>query len=219
MRKIVFIAFLLFGLSCLTSTAAFAAKELEKAIFAGGCFWCMEADFEKIPGVKDVISGYSGGTSKQPNYRNYSKSRHIEAVLITFDPDVISYAELLEIFWHNIDPLDKNGQFCDRGHEYSTAVFYLSAAQKQDAIESKNKLDKSGLLEQPVLTPILQAGIFFAAEKYHQNYYKKSSLKYKFYRFRCGRDQRLKELWGEKSKAADIFKKSSFFKKPGRNEL
>ena len=186
--------FLLFELRAINASAE---EKTENAIFAGGCFWCMEADFENINGIKEVISGYIGGTSKNPTYNDYGKTGHIEAVQIFFDPSEISYAELLEIFWVNIDPLDKNGQFCDRGHEYSTAVFYLTTEQKKLASKSKTLLETSGILEKPVETPLIKAGEFFPAENYHQNYYKKSSTKYKYYRYRCGRDRRLKELWGK----------------------
>jgi len=182
MSKLFFIILFIFGLSCLTSPATFAGKDLEKAIYAGGCFWCMESDFEKISGIKDVISGYIGGITKNPSYQNYGRAGHIEAVLIPFDPSVISYAELLEIFWIKIDPTDKNGQFCDRGHEYSTAVFYLSTEQERLAEESKSLLEKSGILKESVKTPIIKAGEFYPAEDYHQNYYIKSKLKYLYYR-------------------------------------
>ena len=219
MSKLFIIILFIFGLSCLTSPTTFAGKHLEKAIFAGGCFWCMESDFEKISGIKDVISGYIGGTTKNPSYQNYGRAGHIEAVLIPFDPSVISYAELLEIFWINIDPTDENGQFCDRGNEYSTAVFYLSTEQERLAEESKSLLEKSGILKESVKTPIIIAGDFYPAEDYHQNYYIKSKLKYFYYRFRCGRDQRLKELWGEKINEVKVFNKTSNFQKPDLEEL
>ena len=143
MRKsfLILIPFLL--LFWLTTINSSAEEKDQSAIFAGGCFWCMEADFEKINGIKEVVSGYIGGTSKNPNYNNYGKSGHIESVEIFYDPAVVSYAELLEIFWVNIDPLDKNGQFCDRGHEYSTAVFFLSTKQKELAVKSKTLLENS----------------------------------------------------------------------------
>jgi peptide methionine sulfoxide reductase msrA/msrB len=208
--------FLLFGLTAFNSSAT---EKGESAIFAGGCFWCMEADFEKISGIKEVVSGYIGGTSKNPNYNNYGKNAHIEAVQIFFDPSVISYAELLEIFWVNIDPLDKNGQFCDRGHEYSTAVFYLTTQQKQLAEKSKNLLENSAVLEKPIETPLIKATEFYPAEEYHQNYYKKSSIKYKYYRYRCGRDQRLKELWGNITIRDTNVKNTTEYQKPDLRQI
>ena len=208
--------FLLFGLTAIIPSAE---EKTESAIFAGGCFWCMEADFEKLSGIKEVISGYIGGTSKNPTYNNYGKTGHIEAVQIFFDPSVISYAELLEIFWVNIDPLDKNGQFCDRGHEYSTAVFYLTTEQKQLASKSKILLENSGILEKPVETPLIKAGEFFPAENYHQNYYKNSSTKYKYYRYRCGRDQRLKELWGKTTIRENNLTTTTIYQKPDLQKL
>ena len=196
-----------------------AVEKTETAIFAGGCFWCMEADFEKLNGIKKVISGYIGGTSKNPTYNNYGKNGHIEAVQIFFDPSVISYTELLEIFWVNIDPLDKNGQFCDRGHEYSTAVFYLTTEQKQLASKSKTLLETSGILEKPVETPLIEAGKFFPAENYHQNYYKNSSIKYKYYRYRCGRDERLRELWGKTIIREKDLTTTKIYQKPDMQQL
>jgi len=219
MRKsfLLFVSFfLLFGLTTINSSAE---EKAESAIFAGGCFWCMEADFEKHNGIKEVISGYIGGTSKYPTYNNYGKNGHIEAVQIFFDPSVISYAELLEIFWVNIDPLDKNGQFCDRGHEYSTAVFYLTTEQKQLASKSKILLENSGILEKPVETPLIKAGEFFPAENYHQNYYKNSSTKYKYYRYRCGRDQRLKEIWGKTTIRENNLTTTTIYQKPDLQKL
>jgi len=189
---------------------SFANGKLEKATLAGGCFWCMEADFEKIPGVKDVISGYTGGTGKDPTYGDYGEKGHIEAVQISYDPAQITYEEILDIFWHRIDPHDAGGQFCDRGHEYTSAIFYHTPAQKQAAQESKKRLEESGELNKPVVTKIIEAGEFYAAEDYHQDYYKKNPIKYKFYRFNCGRDRRLKEVWGNvasyKKKAKHVSK-------------
>jgi peptide methionine sulfoxide reductase msrA/msrB len=208
--------FLLFGISEIHPSEE---EKTESAIFAGGCFWCMEADFEKLNGIKEVISGYIGGTSKNPTYNNYGKTGHIEAVQIFFDPSVISYAELLEIFWVNIDPLDKNGQFCDRGHEYSTAIFYLTTEQKKLASKSKNLLENSDILDKPVETPLIKAGEFFPAENYHQNYYKNSSIKYKYYRYRCGRDQRLKELWGKTTIREKNLTTATIYQKPDLQQL
>jgi len=219
LRKLLLSTLSLFFMVCVTSKVFSTEEKLGKAIFAGGCFWCMESDFEKIFGIKEVISGYIGGTKKNPSYKNYSKSGHIEAIHISYKPSVISYSELLEIFWVNIDPTDKNGQFCDRGHEYSTAVFYFSTKQKQLAEESKTLLEKSGILKESVQTPIILASEFYPAEDYHQNFYKKNSLKYQYYRLRCGRDQRLKELWGKKINDPKILKKTSNYQKPNLDEL
>ena len=165
------------------------------ATFAGGCFWCMESDFEKAPGVTDVISGYAGGTGDQPTYKDYGRKGYIEAVQVTYDPHRMSYPELLKYFWHHIDPLDAGGQFCDRGHEYTTAIFYHTERQKGLAEESKSALETSGRLKGPVATKIIAAGAFYPAEDYHQDYYKKNPIKYRFYRLKCGRDLRLREVW------------------------
>lgn len=177
-----------------------AEENLKKATFAGGCFWCMEADFEKVKGVEKVISGYTGGAGENPVYEDYSQKGHIEAVEIYYDPYRISYRKLLDIFWTKIDPIDAGGQFCDRGQAYTTAIFYHNREQKQLADESKQRLEESGRLKQPIVTKIIKAGKFYPAEDYHQDYYKKNRLRYKFYRFNCGRDQRLKEIWGRVSK-------------------
>jgi len=180
----------------LVSTNASAKDNSEKATLAGGCFWCMESDFEKIAGVEDVVSGYTGGTGNDPTYRDYGRKGHIEAVQITFDPSVITYKKILDLFWLRIDPTDGGGQFCDRGHEYTTAVFYRSETQRKLAEESKAGLERSGKLKSLVATKIIKARVFYRAETYHQDYYKKNPLRYRLYRYNCGRDQRLKELWG-----------------------
>lgn len=174
----------------------FSSEKLQEAIFAGGCFWCMESDFEKVDGVEDVISGYTNGSEENPNYKNYAKYGHLEAVQISYDPLKITYRELLEIFWHRIDPIDGGGQFCDRGHGYTSAIFYKTKEEKLLAEQSKQQLDNSGRFKEPIITPIVKASVFYPAEDYHQDYYKRNKLKYEFYRFNCGRDQRLKELWG-----------------------
>ena len=174
-----------------------AQEPVEEAVFAGGCFWCMEAVFEKIPGIKEVISGYTGGSGKNPVYEDYGLKGHIEAVLIRFNPSIVSYQKLLELYWTHVDPLDAEGQFCDRGREYTTAVFYRTQEQQRLAQRSKMLLEKSGRFSRPIQTPILEASEFTPAEDYHQNYYKKKPRRYKFYRLNCGRDKRLKELWGD----------------------
>jgi peptide methionine sulfoxide reductase msrA/msrB len=199
--------------------SSFADGRLEKATFAGGCFWCMEADFEEIPGVKNVISGYIGGTGKNPTYNDYGKKGHIEAVQITYDPSLITYEKLLDLFWLRIDPTDAGGQFCDRGHEYSTAIFYNTEEQKLLAEQSREALDKSGKLKIPVTTKIIAAGVFYPAEDYHQDYYKKNSIKYKFYRFSCSRDRRLKELWGNATNSEKTARNQSKYNKPDQEEL
>jgi methionine-S-sulfoxide reductase len=197
MRKtlLLIVSFFTIGLGMATDSPA--EQGFEKAIFAGGCFWCMESDFEKISGVKEVISGYIGGTGENPSYKNYGKKGHIEVVEITYDPSVITYGKLLDLFWLQIDPTDANGQFCDRGHEYSTAIFYTTEEQKRLAERSKAALEKSGQLDKHVATTIRKDNGFYQAEKYHQDYYKKNPFRYKIYRFNCGRDRRLKELWGD----------------------
>ena len=180
----------------------------EKAILAGGCFWCVESDFEGVPGVSDVVSGYTGGTVENPTYKQVGRggTGHFEAVEITFDNSRISYAEILQLFFRSIDPLDAGGQFCDRGETYRTAIFVTDAAQK--AAAEAAKADAGATLGRKIVTPILQAGTFWPAEDYHQDYYKgqnivitragpkKQANAYKFYRNACGRDARVKELWG-----------------------
>jgi peptide-methionine (S)-S-oxide reductase len=188
------------GLSLSTAFLAGAAEsELEVATFAGGCFWCVESDFDNVPGVVRTISGYTGGALVDPSYKQVSAggTGHREAVQIFYDPKQVSYAMLVEIFWRSVDPTDAGGQFCDRGESYETAIFANSLEQKQQAEASKRALQQSAVLGQPVATPIEVAGPFYPAEDYHQDYYKKSPLRYKFYRYRCGRDSRIEELWGE----------------------
>ncbi|MEH6557554.1 MAG: peptide-methionine (S)-S-oxide reductase MsrA [Oceanicoccus sp.] len=172
----------------------------ETTILAGGCFWCMESDFEKLEGVTDVVSGFTGGAVKNPTY-NGNHTGHFEAVEITYDPEKISYEQLLEFFWINIDPFDSRGQFCDKGPSYLSAIFVANDEEKTIAKRSKQKIVESfpGL---QVVTPILEASTFYpikGAEIYHQDFYKKSPVRYKAYRWNCGRDKRLKEIWGDKS--------------------
>ncbi|WP_037029895.1 peptide-methionine (R)-S-oxide reductase MsrB [Psychrilyobacter atlanticus] len=174
--------------------------QYEKAIFAGGCFWCMEQPFEKMEGVKSVVSGYTGGTTTSPTYDNYSSGRHIEVVEIMYNPYEISYEELLKIYWKQVDPTDSGGQFSDRGHGYTTAIFYFNDNQRKEAEISKKNLEKRGVYKDEIVTPILPAVVFYKAEEYHQDYYKKSSLKYKYYRSRSGRDKFLNEIWGKDRK-------------------
>ena len=170
----------------------------EVATFAGGCFWCMEGPFDSLPGVISVTSGYTGGHVTNPTYEQVSEggTGHRESVEIVFDPTKISYAKLLDVFWRNVDPTDNDGQFCDKGSQYRSAIFYHDEAQKRLAETSKAAVErKLGR----AFTDIVPASIFWRAEDYHQHYYKKNPLRYRFYRFNCGRDQRLAALWGSSS--------------------
>jgi peptide-methionine (S)-S-oxide reductase len=171
-----------------------------KATFAGGCFWCMEPPYDELEGVISTISGYIGGTKKNPTYEEVSAGTtgHTEAVLITYDPTKIGYEKLLDVFWRNIDPLTANAQFCDSGSQYRSAIFYHDEAQKNLAKASKKRLQ--GRFKQPIVTEIVRATEFYPAEDYHQDYYKKNPVRYKIYRYGCGRDQRLQTLWGTQNK-------------------
>jgi peptide-methionine (S)-S-oxide reductase len=173
-------------------------EKYETATFAGGCFWCMEPPFDKIQGVISTTSGYTGGSTVNPTYEQVSSGTtgHAETLQVLFDPAKVSYRKLLDVYWHNIDPLAKDRQFCDVGNQYRSAIFYHNEEQKKLAEESKKELESSGRFKQPIATEIVQATAFYPAEDYHQEYYKKNPVRYKFYRFSCGRDQRLKELWG-----------------------
>ncbi len=168
------------------------------ATFAGGCFWCVESDFDHVPGVLRTVSGFTGGRQDAPTYKQVSAggTGHLEAVQITFDPAQVSFAELVEIFWRSVDPTDDGGQFCDRGESYKTAIFTHSAEQARIAGESKQRLEAAATLGAPVVTPIIPAGEFHAAAAGHQNYYKKNPLRYRFYRANCRRDARIEKLWG-----------------------
>ena len=174
------------------------AGQAATAIFAGGCFWCVEADFERLPGVIAAESGYTGGAEKNPTYQQVSAGRtgHAEAVRVRYDPARISYAQLLTHFWRNIDPTVKNRQFCDSGAQYRSAIYYQDQAQREAALASKAALEKEKRFAR-IETEVTAAGVFYLAEQYHQDYYKKNPVRYKFYRHNCGRDARLKELWGE----------------------
>jgi peptide-methionine (S)-S-oxide reductase len=176
-----------------------SAKGEAVAVFAGGCFWCVESDFDNVTGVKKTISGYTGGILKDPTYQQVTAggTGHIEAVEIHYDPQVVSYEKLLDVFWHSVDPTDAGGQFCDRGASYATAIFAKSPEQKKLAEKSKAALVKSGILNKPIVTPIVTASVFYPAEGYHQDYYKKNPIRYRFYRTSCGRDRRVKALWGK----------------------
>lgn len=180
-----------------TASTAFAAEKT--AILAGGCFWCIETDFEKVAGVIDVVSGYTGGSSQNPTYKTHGKDGHREAVKITYDDSKVSYSQLLDIFWRTVDPTDGGGQFCDRGFSYSTAIYALDQSQLEAAKKSKKQIESSGLLSSPIMTEIALAAPFTNAEDYHQDYHHKNPARYKYYRWRCGRDQSVKALWGKEA--------------------
>ena len=171
---------------------------LQEMIVAGGCFWCVESDFEKVDGVREVISGYTGGSVDNPTYKIVTgeKSGHYEAAKIIFDPSVITYTQLLDYYWRHVDPTDAGGQFCDRGPSYSTAIF-ATPDQLADAEASKAQIEQTKPFSAKIVTPILPAVTFYDAEDYHQDFYKKSSLRYKYYRNSCGRDKRVEKLWGK----------------------
>jgi peptide-methionine (S)-S-oxide reductase len=173
---------------------------LEAAIFAGGCFWCMEPPYDELPGVVSTTSGYTAGRTKNPTYEQVSAGRtgHTEAVRVIYDPKKVSYEKLLEVFWKNIDPTVKDKQFCDTGSQYRSGIYYLSPEQKKLAEDSRAKLEKTKPFKDPIVTEIQPAAEFWAAEDYHQDYYKKNPVRYKFYRTGCGRDARLAEVWGKK---------------------
>lgn len=173
-----------------------AADKTEKAIFAGGCFWCTESAFKDVPGIISAVSGYTGGPDNNPTYDDYVHKGHTEAVEVTYDPSKISYEKLLDMFWREIDPTDAGGQFADRGPGYKAVIFYADEAQKKAAEESKKKLDKSGIFKKPIVTEILPAKKFFRAEEYHQNYCKINALRYKAYRKGSGREDFLAGVWG-----------------------
>jgi peptide-methionine (S)-S-oxide reductase len=174
-----------------------------KATFAGGCFWCVEADFDKVPGVLSTTSGYTGGKLANPSYEQVAAklTGHAEAVQIVFDPSKVSYEQLLEHFWRTIDPTTKDAQFCDHGSPYRTAIFANDAVQLKAAKASFEALQKSKPFKQPIVTEVVPAGVFYPAEEYHQDYYKKNPVRYQYYRSACGRDARLKQLWGDKAAA------------------
>ena len=182
-------------------TAVPPPASLARATFAGGCFWCMEAPFDKVPGVVSTTSGYAGGREKNPTYEQVAGggTGHAEALQVAYDPGRVSYAQLVEVFWRNVDPTDRGGQFCDRGAQYRTAVFYEGDTQKRAAEESKRALEASGRLPKPIVTEIVPLDAFYPAEDYHQDFYRKNALRYMTYRAGCGRDRRLKELWGDEA--------------------
>jgi peptide methionine sulfoxide reductase msrA/msrB len=176
-----------------------AEEKWETATFAGGCFWCMESPFEKVNGVKEVISGYTGGTKENPTYEEVSSGTtgHLESIQVIYDPKKISYSQLLSIFWKQIDPTDPDGQFVDRGKQYRSAIFYKSKEEKALAEKSKQELEKTKRFSAPIVTEIMEATKFYPAEEYHQDYYKKNPVRYNYYRYGSGRDQFLKKVWGK----------------------
>lgn len=178
---------------------AAADAVLGKAYFAGGCFWCMEEAFEKVEGVLSVTSGYMGGTVANPSYEDVSAGRtgHAESVEVVYDPAKVSYQKLLDAFWRNVDPVTPNAQFCDHGNQYRSAVFFQNDEEKRGAEASKQAIEQSKRFKDPIVTQIVMVAQFYPAEEYHQDFYKKNPIRYKFYKYNCGRAQRLEELWGK----------------------
>jgi peptide methionine sulfoxide reductase msrA/msrB len=218
-RKIINI--LLLTLLFLMSQNSIAEAKLEKATFAGGCFWCMEPVFEFQEGVTDVQAGYMGGTTDNPTYRDVSsgKTGHREVVQVTYDPSKTPYSVLLDIFWKQIDPTDKNGQFADKGSQYKTAIFYHTKEQKELAEKSKEELEKSKIFKKPIVTEIIPASTFWKAEEYHQNYYRKNREKYNRYKKASGRESFLKKIWGNIKKQKETNEKDNKYQKPSKEEL
>lgn len=173
------------------------SKDVATAIFAGGCFWCVESDFDKVSGVVSTVSGYTGGTTSNPTYKSvtYEDTGHYEAVKVSYDPTMVSYSELVEYFFRHVDPTDAGGQFCDRGASYRTAIFAQEGDQITTAKTIKTQLDKASDLPAPIITPVLPASAFWDAEGYHQDYYLTNPVRYKYYRYSCGRDARVKAVW------------------------
>lgn len=191
---------------------------MQTATFAGGCFWCVEADFEKVPGVDKVISGYTGGFKENPIYESYGKTGHVEAVQIYFYPAKLTYEQLLDVFWRHVDPTDPEGQFVDRGAQYRSVIFYHDEEQRRLAEKSKEALGKSNRFTKPIVTEIVKLSKFYEAEDYHQDYYKKNPLRYKYYRHGSGRDQFLKNVWG-KDQAGIKPSSDQAYKKPDDQSL
>ena len=182
------------------STAMAEMRNKDKtAIFAGGCFWCIEADFEKLDGVTNVVSGYSGGAADTANYKTvtYTETGHYEVVQVSYNPTIVSYSDLVEYYWSHIDPTNPDGQFCDKGSSYRSAIFYADELEKQIALSSLDQLNKNKTFSDAIVTAIEPAKPFYLAEEYHQDYYKKNPIRYRFYRNGCGRDKRVRDLWGK----------------------
>jgi peptide-methionine (S)-S-oxide reductase len=188
----------LVSLLTVATLASAEAQTRATAVFAGGCFWCVEAAFDKVDGVLSTTSGYTGGTKVDPTYEQVSAGRtgHYESLKVEYDPARVSYERLLDVFWHNVDPVDASGQFCDKGPQYRSAIFVQDESQRAQAEASKAALDASHKLPGPIVTAILPATTFYPAEAYHQDYYLKNPTRYSFYRWSCGRDKRLEQLWG-----------------------
>jgi peptide-methionine (S)-S-oxide reductase len=205
MRRIILLGVLTAGLLAgpvvhpQTESRQASDARYEKATFAGGCFWCMEPPFDELPGVISTTSGYTGGRTKNPTYEQVSAgiTGHAESVEVLFDPAKITYARLLDVFWKNIDPLTANRQFCDSGTQYRSGIYYHTEEQKRLAEASKKALEDSGRFKQPLVTEIVAATAFYPAEDYHQDYYKKNPIRFKYYKYNCGRARRLEELWGK----------------------
>jgi peptide-methionine (S)-S-oxide reductase len=194
------VAILLIGAWSLQSSSQAAADAiLGKAYFAGGCFWCMEEAFEKVEGVLSVTSGYMGGTVANPSYEDVSAGRtgHAESIEVVYDPAKVNYQKLLDAFWRNVDPITANAQFCDHGSQYRSAIFFQTDEEKRVAEASKQAIEQSRRFKEPIVTQIVMASQFYPAEEYHQEFYKKNPIRYKFYKYNCGRAQRLEELWGK----------------------
>ena len=200
-RCVSFITAALLAATATSSALAASDDELATATFAGGCFWCVESDFDAVPGVVETISGYTGGTAADPTYKQVTAggTGHREAVQIRYDPKQVSYERLLHIFWRSVDPTDGGGQFCDRGESYQTAIFAGNEEERRLAEASKQALEQSMVLDASVVTPIEAAGEFWPAEDYHQDYYTKNPVRYRFYRFSCGRDSRVQQVWGRQA--------------------
>ncbi len=211
---------IMFLFTLLTNAGIGTATALEKATFAGGCFWCMEHPYEKLDGIGDVISGYTGGHDTTPTYAEVSDgtSGHYETVEFMYDPSKVSYEKLLEIFWMQINPTDSGGQFADRGPQYKTAIFYHNDEQRRLAEESKDRMNKSGLYDKPIVTEILPAPEFYTAETYHQDYYKKNPIRYKVYRYGSGRDRYLDKIW-EEGENIPANKRSEKYMKPSKEDI
>ena len=205
LRRLVFAATatallgLAFSANAQTNPAAASTAVTAKAVFAGGCFWCVESDFDKVPGVISTTSGYTGGKTLNPTYEQVSShtTGHAEVVQVVYDPAKVSYEKLVEYYWRSIDPTVKDQQFCDHGSPYRTAIFAQNAEQLKIAMASRAALEKTKPFKEPILTEIVLAGVFYPAEEYHQDYYKKNPIRYQYYRSSCGRDARVKQLWGQ----------------------
>ena len=193
-----YLIWLMTAVLCLPVAAAGETRELARATFAGGCFWCMEPPYDKLDGVVETISGFSGGHVVNPSYEAVVRggTGHLEVVQVVFDPGIVSYEKLLYVFWRNVDPFQSDGQFCDRGPMYRSAIFTHDEAQRRLALASLTRLQAMNLSEQPIDTRIIDFEAFYPAEEYHQGYYRKNPLRYRLYRWSCGRDQRLEEIWG-----------------------